>query len=328
MELIVKPTDKCNFACTFCSSPELGGDLNFRLIYDFLKRYPDTQSIIFNGGDPLLVKPSKYMELIDYIEEKKLPTKLSFTTNLWDFYKHPQKWAGIFLHLRVDVCTSFNYGETRRISKDRVLTEDIFLDIMEAFRKRIHYYPPFISVINHDNKDKAIDNVRLAKKLDVVCKLNPALASGREGKPFPISDMYEIYLEVFKQNLTSHEYNTQQILKVLNNEPTICPISRSCDENIRVLQPNGYYTCGALADDQKYDIILDEELKGAHHTPLQKDPNIFALKEECFSCPSFQFCNGCRKNILDSKEHGLVEYNCSRMKEIIGEFINQSNIPM
>src|SRR5690606_38823236 len=98
MDLIIKPTQRCNFKCTFCSSTEIAAsnnpesDLDVQKIRQFLNRYPQTQSIIVNGGDPLMVSPDYYFEIIDWIRLKELPTRIHFCTNLWDYYLHPNKW--------------------------------------------------------------------------------------------------------------------------------------------------------------------------------------------------------------------------------------------
>jgi L-lysine 2,3-aminomutase len=67
MDLIIKPTEKCNFKCTFCSSTNITDDhsslLDLKYIYRFLKRFPETNTIIVNGGDPLMVQPEYYWEL-------------------------------------------------------------------------------------------------------------------------------------------------------------------------------------------------------------------------------------------------------------------------
>ena len=61
MELIIKPTEACNFACTFCSSNKITREssgkkafLKLETIYQFLERFPQTRTIIVNGGDPLM----------------------------------------------------------------------------------------------------------------------------------------------------------------------------------------------------------------------------------------------------------------------------------
>jgi MoaA/NifB/PqqE/SkfB family radical SAM enzyme len=168
MELIIKPTERCNFKCTFCSSPHLSEEnsniLNLNYIFDFLKKYPETNTIIVNGGDPLMVEPKYYWDLLEYINKKKLPCNLALTSNLWDFYKKPEKWIELFNNEKVQLTTSFNYGDTRKINNNRVYTEKDFWEVSNLFLEKVGYRPDFISVINNENLNTAIDNVYLAKK--------------------------------------------------------------------------------------------------------------------------------------------------------------------
>ncbi len=327
MELIIKPTEACNFKCTFCSSTQIAESKSTLLphaqIYRFLERFPDTSTIIVNGGDPLMVSPDYYWDLIRYLDEKNLPTTLSFTSNLWSFYLNPERWADLFRHPRMGVATSFNYGDTRRITATRIFTEEDFWRVSDLFLKWVGYRPDFISVINDDNADTAIDNVRLAQKMDVECKLNYAVASGAQSKPFVMSKIYKIYLEVHRLGLSPWEFNTQQLLKRLSQKPTMCPQHRSCDEKIRCLQPDGdYYSCGSFADDLEYAIDFEAEMNSTSvFRPLTNAVEITSLKGDCFSCPMFEICNGCKKTIADLKKHQLVEEHCSIMKSIAPEIL-------
>ena len=93
MDLIIKPTEKCNFKCTFCSSTHITEDkaleLDHQYIFDFLKRYPETKTIIVNGGDPLMMDPDYYWKIIEHLDTIKSEATISFTSNLWPFYKNP-----------------------------------------------------------------------------------------------------------------------------------------------------------------------------------------------------------------------------------------------
>ena len=135
MDLIIKPTQACNFKCTFCSSTDIASSnkdlLDLNHVYRFIERFPDTRTIIVNGGDPLVVKPSYYQELIDYLDRVDSHAIISMTSNLWDFYKRPEKWLPILRNPRVQVCTSFQYGDSRRITKSRVFKEEDFLKISD-----------------------------------------------------------------------------------------------------------------------------------------------------------------------------------------------------
>jgi len=86
MDLIIKPTERCNFKCTFCSSTHITEDktaeLDHDYIFKFLKRYPETQTIIVNGGDPLMMSPEYYWEIIEHLDEINSSATVSFTSNL------------------------------------------------------------------------------------------------------------------------------------------------------------------------------------------------------------------------------------------------------
>lgn len=327
MDLIIKPTQRCNFTCTFCSSTEIAKsnkpihDLDHSKIEKFLDRFPETSTIIVNGGDPLMMDPEYYWEIINLLEVRGMTECIiSFTTNLWDYWLHPDKWLMLFRHPQIQIATSFHYGDSRQIRPGQVFTEEIFLKVVNKFKDDIGYYPSFISVITNENKHLAINNVRLAKFLGVECKINYAMASGREGKPFPIGDMYQIYMDIYEEGLAEWEFSTNQMIKKLRgDEFTTCPLNRKCDEGIRNLQPTSetgyeYGSCGAFGDDQEYPIDFEKEMSGEFFTPLQKTFDIQYQKIECLGCPNFNICNGCYKTVQDLKRANLVEHSCEQMK--------------
>jgi len=320
MDLIIKPTELCNFACTFCSSTDITTNkkdvLDLKYIARFLDRFSQTRTIIVNGGDPLMLTPEYYWELLELLSARGMKdTIVSFTSNLWDFKKRPERWTELFNHEQVSIATSFHYGDSRRITKNRVFTEADFLEIMELFMELVGYRPDFISVIDENNRDRAVDNVRLAKRLGVECKLNLAMASGRQKKPFLISDIHELYLEIYEQGLMPWEYNTKQMVNALNKYHTTCPISRSCDSNIRNLHPNGeYYSCGAFGDDRAFPIDFEKEMvSDTVATPLAREITMQSMHDGCYGCELFDICNGCRKTIRDTQKAGAVETHCNAM---------------
>lgn len=320
MELIIKPTEACNFKCTFCSSTHLVDDKSSRLEIDkisaFLDRYPQTSTIIVNGGDPLMMPPKYYRDILAEIEKRNMQTTLAFTTNLWGFYKNPKLWADIFRHPLVGVTTSFNYGQTRRVTESQVYTEDLFWKVSDLFLREIGYRPDFISVITEENLDTAMDNVLLAQRMGVECKLNYALASGELSKSLLKGKIYKVYLDIIDAGLTKWEYNAKQLLAMRDSKATSCPLNRTCDETIRCLQPEGdYYSCGAFGDDKVYPISFEEEvIQGKSFTPLSDVHEISYMKEQCLTCALFNICNGCKKTVSDIKRNGQVENHCNEMQ--------------
>ena len=96
------------------------------------------------------------------------------------------------------------------------------------------YRPDFISVITEENVHNAVKNVRLAKqmsnyeepegtldalnkenKIGVECKLNYAMASGEQKNPFLLSDIYKIYVDIWRMGLAPWEFNTKQMMTTL-----------------------------------------------------------------------------------------------------------------
>lgn len=341
MDLIIKPTEKCNFKCTFCSSTQItdnkGDVLDTDHIREFVKRFPDTKTIIVNGGDPLMLPPKYYFDILDILEEEGCDASLSLTTNLWPFYKNPNKWKELFLHSKVGVTTSFQYGGGRLKGDLSEFTEQDFWNVSDAMLEHVGYRPDFISVITGENEHDAIKNVTLAKKMGVECKLNYAMSSGppvkfkgivigNEGKPYLLASIYEIYLKIYRLGLSDFEFNTKQMINRFTGLQTVCPQNRGCDSEIRCLQPSGeYYSCGAFGDDRKYPINFKEEMSGELAQPLSSDIEIQTMTEHCYSCDLFSICNGCKKTIKDHKDYNLADIHCSKMKSVLGNAINEFN---
>lgn len=342
MDLILKPTVKCNFKCTFCSSTHLSDDANdivpLSEIETFLKRFPETNTIIVNGGDPLMMPVQYYWDMIELLDRVGSDAFISFTTNLWPFYKNPKKWAPLFNHERMGITTSFQYGDKRLKGDGTPLTEAEFVAMSDAMLEHVGYRPQFIAVIDDSNVDTVLDTVRLAQRLDVECKVNYAVSSGPQvnnrgtlmgnaGTMYTQADIYEQYLKIYDAGLMEWEYNTKQMVKRLKHGNTTCPLARNCDEGIRSLQPGqGYYSCGAFGDDGEYPIDFAKEMAGEFFTPLKHQEELHSMKEDCSICPMFAICNGCKKTVTDTKRLGLAEHHCRKMKSLAPRIIELNGL--
>lgn len=331
MDLIIKPTQKCNFCCKFCSSNKISSNGNcllpLELIYAIIEKN-NIETIIVNGGDPLMVNPQYYFKIINFLDNKKLKTSLSLTTNLWDFYLNPNKWIELFKNKRVGVTTSFQYGNERLIRKEyndddnQVFNETKFLKIIELFNKKIGYTPNFISVITNDNEDKAIDTVNLAKKINTECKLNPAVCSGRTTNHYPIWKAYKIYLDIIDRGLEKYEYNSKNLKNFLNGKNTSCPHCRHCWKNIRAISPEGLiHSCGSYNDDHFDNIILNRktyELNQYDEKEILIDHKF--LKKDCLQCTIYSLCNTCFKYMDDIRFSNTIEEHCCNMQKLKDRF--------
>jgi MoaA/NifB/PqqE/SkfB family radical SAM enzyme len=142
MDLIVKPTELCNFKCSFCSSSKITFEdntatLDLNKIFKFLKRFPETNTIIVNGGDPLMMKPNYYWKIIEFLDKHNMPTSISLTTNLYPFLMKPMKWKELFNHPRIGVATSFQYGGGRLKGDYSEFTEEDFWKCSDAMLEHV-----------------------------------------------------------------------------------------------------------------------------------------------------------------------------------------------
>lgn len=326
MDLIIKPTQACNFKCDFCSSNNIdsnGNILPLESIFALLTKY-NVNTIIVNGGDPLMMSPEYYKKILEFIEQQNKQTTLSFTTNLWDFYKNPDKWTPIFKHPLVGVTTSFQYGTERKLKDGTIFTEELFCKVIALFKKHVGYTPMFISVLTENNEDYVIKTVKLAQKLNTICKINPAVKSGRTLKCYPLWKAYKVYLNIIKEGLEKYEFNSNILKDVLNGRRTVCPFSRNCWKTIRAISPNGIlHSCGSYNDDYLYNLATGKKtyaLYKYNEKELLLDHK--SLKTECFSCDLFILCNGCFKQMDDIIEDNQIENHCLHMKKMLPQFKN------
>lgn len=278
-----------------------------------------------------------YWDLIAILDELEMPTSISFTSNLWPFYKNPKKWAGLFKHPRMGVATSFQYGNGRLKGDYTPFTEEEFWAVSDTMLEWVGYRPDFITVIDEENKDTAIASVELAKRMGVECKLNYAVASGpvvqtKKGtmghaeSHYLLAEMYEIYLEIYSKGLAEWEYNTKQMANILGAAQVTCPLRRDCDSGIRTMQPSGgYYSCGSFGDDDERGIDFESEMAGEFHRPLLVQ-ELDSMKQACYTCPMFRICNGCKKTIRDTKKSGRVETHCFKMKQLAPALIELNGL--
>ena len=318
MDLVIKISDRCNFACDFCSSNMIATtheDLKLSKVIDFLEEHNDVRNIIVNGGDPLCVSPTWYYQLLTWMQDhNRKDINISFTTNLWDFYKHPEKWVDLFRN-EISVCTSFQYGNERKLATGEVFTEEIFREIYRVFLDKIGYPLKFIAVINDNNEDTWKDTVLLAKDLGTKCRLNPALRSGKTKKPYSFVKMMNIWLNIIEEGLDEYEENCKLIKAAYVHETTECPFNSLCHESIRCMSPDGsVHTCPAIAD----DIITGVDKAYLENSDIMRPFKDIVLKDGCYGCDNFHLCNSCTKRIIDIHDVGeeyLVEH-CEGMKAL------------
>lgn len=315
MELIVKPTGRCNFACSFCMSGKMASNIkHFEHVPPELKKTIDVLKpslIIFNGGDPLLSGPQYFEEILEYCD-----SNIGIVTNLKDFWINPRRWEKLFNNNRVSVTTSFQYGPGRKWSDSEVYSEEMFIKVGNKFKEVVGYFPYFISVISEDNEDRAIDHVLLAKRLGTECKLNGMLALGLADNTYPKYKMIDIWLKIKELGLEKYASNYIQFYKGGCSFNT-CMM---CNSTIRVFwidnENKVHYSncdnCSTLGAQIPFDEVAPEPI------PSKLDPKLFINGAKCFSCKLCRFCNAC--NATREANRNVPNY-CEEMKKRIPKII-------
>ena len=302
MELIINPTNRCNFDCTFCSAYNLPkGDIDRKRLYNYIKcKRDEINIIIFNGGDPLMMEPEFYTNIIELTKDYNIP--LSLTTNLYDFYINPDKWIDLF--------------KTRRLKNGKVYDKDMFIKVINLFNDKIGYKPSFISVIEEDNSIKTMkDTILFAKEIGTTCKLNKALSYGRQDAYYPryrfiaqyTKAMYDLINEGIK--VEKYETNFRNIHNFFNNKESHCPLNRRCHNNILCINPDfKFYNCSNIATNPK---LYSKYSTNTVHSFYQ---DYQCIKNKCVLCELFNFCNSCKSYVEECIRNSDIRNYCTEME--------------
>lgn len=317
MELIIKPTGRCNFDCTFCSAngldiahPENGVP---QPIKELIKKLQPT-GIIVTGGEPLTVDPGYYLELFELAN-----CHISFTSNMKDFYLHPNKWKDIVTNPNFGFITSFNYGNTRRWDPHTPYTEEKFTEVHELFKEVSgRDYLPFIAVIDESNEGRIMDHIYLAKRLGTKVKINGACKIGLQDHSYPRYKILKAYIDIIDAGLEKYEMTCSE--RHLGR----CPfnIHMLCKSTIRAcyVDSNGqlhYGCCEDLLSAGK-EILMDTEfpVKPVSIMP----PKVKYIKKDCINCELFRLCHGCSAQLNYAKE---FDNYCDEMLKLKDDLIRQ-----
>lgn len=312
MDIIINPTNKCNFCCEFCAASNLPNNtLTIEETIELLKPYgKNIGQLVINGGDPLCMDPQWYLDLIKYLEDINCFATISLTTNLWDYHMNPKKWLPVLRNHRIGVITSFQFGTKRKISNYVVFDKKMFIEIENQFYKDIGYTPSFISVIDYYNEPFVRETIDLCKQLNTRCKINKAVISGRQRGYYPRYRLYQNLFGILERGDQKYEMNTKLIMDALENKPTICPLAdSSCYKNIKCINPDGNVSCCGYASDN----YNDEEFVLAYE-------KYKVIKPECYGCKYYRICNSCHIYIKEVIDNHDEEKYCDVMFYILEKF--------
>ena len=210
MNVIVKVTNACNFACNYCSVGETQIDqaINMETIKKMVDGLPELLnkigdkdiSILWHGGEPLLMPIKFYREAMDYAKEHLSGFNLSFKMQS-NGYLIDEKWLELFSEYKVNVGISLDgYQELHDANRCTKNGEPTFAVVMQkiALLRQANIHPGVLMVLNTSdsiNFDKLFSFIR---DHELSCKIHAVYPCGRAQLRQDIAPIYQSYINMMK----------------------------------------------------------------------------------------------------------------------------------
>ena len=320
MNLIIKMTNACNFACSYCSvgDPSKVTNLNVESIKKFfdgckeLLEYKKDNSltILWHGGEPLLRDIALYRELQDYAinKLKGIDIKFSIQTNgslindEWiKFFKEYDIVPGISLD---------GYKELHDINRMDKLGNPTFDKVMESILllKNNGITPGLLMVLNTCNSidiDKLYDFIINNGCSIKIHSIFPAgRATEREDLTLLFSKYVDILIELFKKSIKEErsvviDPLSSLLTSIINECSAVeCSYSGTCGKNFICLHEDGEVSfCGrndatrilmygSIRDNTPLELYLSAQAK------MIRNRAVYIKENGCAECNYFSLCHG------------------------------------
>lgn len=338
INLLIMPTDICNMNCVYCfheAHHENSGKMelrDLRRLYDItFKAYSDV-TIIWHGGEPLVMGLDFYKEALAMQKEYSATVRNRMQSNLTLL---TDELAKFLCENNVGIGTSFD-GVAN--SSTRGHTEEILKG-----RERILKYHKscgFIMVISRKNIDHLIESYQFFKSLSASFTMNPYVSTGfPEDSSLRLNPSHAVmrlkeFFDYWLHDVTCciHiDYFERIINFLICGEKTVCKYN-SCLGKWAGIRYNGEITpCNRYFPKQySYGNIWDYDcLSSAFESPGFQNLLVDAIarREKCKSCIAFPLCSGGCNNVA-LNENGVSENggdSCLIFQEIY-QYVVESTI--
>lgn len=320
MNVIVKVTNACDFACHYCSvgEPPKIQTINIETIKSMVDGLPELLnkigdediSILWHGGEPLLMSIDFYREAMDYAKSHLSEYNLSFKIQS-NGYLIDEKWIELFREYKVNVGISLDgYQELHDGNRRTKSGEPTFAVVMQkiALLREADIHPGVLMVLNTADP---IDVDRLFSFIQdnaLSCKLHAVYPSGRAQLRQDITPIFQSYIDMMKYLFRKMmECETDVHIDPLTDmlEAVItdrhmgeCSYAGSCGvEFVCLFEDGGVSFCGRNANDfgLSYGDLHSKSLCELYYSENAKRirSRQKKLRETiCAGCEDYELCRG------------------------------------
>lgn len=330
INLLLMPTNQCNMNCIYCyrrAECEPTGKMTVELlakIYDITFKHFDEVTIIWHGGEPLIMGAEFYRRALAMQKNyprTKITNKMQTNLTLLD-----DEIINVLAENKISVGSSFDGLQNDLL---RGQSEKILQNREKLIRRKMNC--GFIFVVSKKNVDALIENYEFFKQRNINFSMNlyiPTHGEFNDELELEPKHTAEKILELYDYWIRDKDCNIRvdYFERILNfiflRRKTLCTYS-SCLGKWLVIRHDGKifpcnrafpekYSYGNVAD---YDNIADAfQSEGFRFMLLAA----IERREKCKACEIFSFCAGGCNNVA-LNENGMTNINgthCIILREV------------
>ena len=320
MNVIVKVTDACNFACNYCSVGEtaINQAINIATVKkmvddlpELLNRVEDNKiSILWHGGEPLLMPIEFYREAMSYAKEHLREYNLSFKMQS-NGYLVDEKWIDLLREYKVNIGISLDgYQELHDANRCTKNEEPTFSVVMQniARLRQADINPGILMVLNTSSSIDADKLFSFIRDNDFSCKIHAVYPCGRAELRQDVALVYHSYISLMKDLfLKMMECDTDVYIDPLSDilEAIIagrrmgeCSYAGSCGRDFLCLfEDGGVSFCGRNSNDfgLSYGNIQKNSLCELYYSVNAETIRLrqtHLIEKICAGCEDYELCHG------------------------------------
>ena len=331
INLIIKPTAKCNLRCQYCyHAPTNYTDAvlpieHIEKLFDLCSKEYDSIRVIWHGGEPLIVGQEYYKKIFKIQEKIQANTKTTFCNSIQtNGTLINTSWCSFFKKHNLQPGISFDGPKNEFMRQG---TQDVLTAMKILQKKKINVN--ILSVINQSNINQ-IELYEYIKKLGVAsAKFNPIFSETHDNRfSIEVSDYIDSTKKLFDYWL--YDVNgikitplTSYMYKSLGLPFGDCAHGSCLGRWIDMDSQGTLRTCGQslapifeLGNIKNVESIADIFEADNFNTLLA---SAIARREKCIlSCDLFKYCQGgcIFKSYIDTGIENLNDFDCIVFKAL------------